>query len=879
MRWLTDYWGKARPIPAFGPRWHPLAYHSLDVAACMLAMLAARPAWLEAVAAASGSLAREEARLRLVVVAALHDLGKFADNFQQKVPEVREALQPDLAQKRSLDGHGDVGAAMLDQWSGRPRRLQTWLLAAFAHHGAPVRDPRVPTQAIALDDAMSEASRSDAFAFADTILDLIGQPDDSRARGGEWLVAGLVVLADWIGSNQEAWFPYADPVLDLAAYWDLAQARARKAVSEAGLAEAAVATGLDLDVLLQTPSIATPLQAWAAAEAPDTGPHLYILEDFTGAGKTEAALLLAHRLMRAGAGEGLYWALPTVATSNALYGRLEHAYRRLFAEGSEPSLALAHSARDLHAGFQASIGRAGDSLYGPDRPAGLDGQDISAEAACAAFVADDRKKTFLAEVGVGTVDQALLSVLPVRHQSLRLAALCRRVLVIDEVHAYAPYEARAVERLLDFHARHGGSAIVLSATLTRAQRRRLAGIYDRSCAEAVLEAAYPLVTRVSGGAVSEQPLQAAPRGGRRDLPVRRFDTPEDVEAELLARAPTGACGVYVRNTVTDAMETFGRLRAMAPEGVRVDLFHSRFTLGDREAIERRVLAAFGKSSAPADRAGRILVATQVVEQSLDLDLDYMATDLCPMDLLIQRAGRLHRHVHRPARPGPELWVVGPPAADDADRSWYERVLPKASRVYPDASQLWRTLRLLETDGLRLATKSPRDLIEAVFGEDPPASPESLEPTADKAAGDRLAHRAIADLNLLKPDRFDRQGGRWEPEDRTPTRLADPSHTFRLARWVEGRITPWCEGGPHAWRRSEIQVPARLFVTAEPPTPQAAAAVETLVAGWPERYEAPGVLLLEAESEAGVWRAMVSGQDGQARAAAYSREAGLQVEKA
>ena len=258
MNWLVNYWGKARPISACGPQWRPLAYHSLDVAAAMLAMLAARPAWLEAVVAASGTLTPEEARLRLVLVAALHDFGKFADNFQQKAPAVREALQPGLVQKRGLDGHGDVGAAMLGHWSGGPRRLWTWLHAAFAHHGTPVRDPKVPGEAVSLANAMSETALDDACAFAGEVLGLIGRPDESEAKGGEWLVAGLVILADWIGSNQAQWFPYEEATMDLAAYWEVAQARARKAVDEASLAEAAVATGLDLTTLLEDAPTGTP---------------------------------------------------------------------------------------------------------------------------------------------------------------------------------------------------------------------------------------------------------------------------------------------------------------------------------------------------------------------------------------------------------------------------------------------------------------------------------------------------------------------------------------------------------------------------------------------------------------------------------------------
>ncbi len=877
--WLALYWGKARPRDGLGPAWHPLAYHSLDVAAAMAAMLETRPAWLAAVAARS-RLSHDEARRRLILAAALHDLGKFADNFQQKVSDLRARLRPDAPALNSTRGHGEIGAALWSAWprETKPHALGPWLLAAFAHHGAPVDRNN------AFADAAGETCLADAFAFGEAVLDLIGAPGAERADGGEWLVAGLVVLADWIGSNQ-SWFPYAEPSSPLDAYWAASLSRGRAAVTEARLAEAQAAAHFDLEALLGAGTEPSPLQAWAQDQAPSDAPQLYIVEDFTGAGKSEAALILAHRLMRAGAAEGLYWALPTMATANGLYERLARGYRALFAaDGGEPSLVLAHSARDLHRGFQASIGRERDAVYDAGRLD--DAQNISAEAACAAFTAEDRKKTFLAEIGVGTIDQALLAVLPVRHQSLRLAALCRRVLVIDEVHSFSEDVCASLERLLTFHAAHGGSAIILSATLTQAQRNRLAATYVKGPAKASTSTAFPLVTHAvgdpatsghaMGGAMIETPQPPA-RGTRRDLPARRFDTPEAVMAALLGQAAAGACAVYVRNTVKDAVAAFEHLQAAAPAGVEVDLFHARFAIGDRLAREAEVLARFGKTSTPEDRRGRILVATQVVEQSLDLDFDYLATDLCPMDLLIQRAGRLHRHGHRPPRPAPELWVVGPAAQADAAGDWFARPFPAASHVYPDAGQLWRTMRVLtDRNGLPLETASPRDLIEPVFGETAIETPAALEPISVQAAGARQAKRDVAHLNLLRYERFDRQGGAWDSDIRTPTRLGEETVTLRLARWDGQTLTPWshAETEDRAWRLSEISVPRRWLTETLPPSPEAAQAVRAAQAKWPDRYEPPMALALVAADAPNTWLGGWTSPDGAPREVRYSLGQGL-----
>lgn len=872
FRWIDRYWGKAQPRSDDGPCWHPLAWHSLDVAAAMEAMLDIRPAWLTAVADCA-RLPRDEARKRLILVAALHDLGKFAENFQRKAPELYRSLQPGSSMSKDAARHGDVGAAMWTRclMNSDLGVLNGWMMAAFAHHGMPVAETGV-------EDAASDDARHAATAFARAAADLVGSPDHQYARGGVWLVAGLVILADWIGSNQ-SWFAYAAPDGTPADYWMRTRERASRAVTDAHLAEATAATRFDLAMLLGTAAAPTPLQAWAAEQTPRGGRHLYVIEDLTGAGKTEAALILAHRLMRAGAAEGLYWALPTMATANALYGRLKDRYRALFQTGGEPSLVLAHGAADLNSGFQASIGRERAARYRDARYDGAaEAQDISAEAFCAAFVAEERKKTFLAQVGVGTLDQALLGVLPVRHQSLRLAALARRVLIIDEAHSFDSYTGRAMERLLEFHAAHGGSAIVLSATLTRDLRRKLIKAYSTKAAKQLDKTCFPLVSHVIDDTLEETPVGPA-RGTRRDLPFRRFDTPEDATAALIERAQAGYCAVYVRNTVADAIAAYDALRAMAPAGVHVDLFHARYAAGDRWTRETEVLKRFGKNSTPEERRGRILIATQVVESSLDLDFDYLCADLCPIDLLIQRAGRLQRHDHRPDRPEPELWIVGPPADADAPADWYARPFPKGQYVYPDPAQLWRTMKTVsDARGLPLAAGSPRTLIEAVFGEGAADYPPALDDAACRADGKTKAERGIADLNTLNTRRFDRGADAWDSDTRTPTRLGEETMVIRLARWRDGTLSPWRDDADAAtaWRLSEIRVSAHWLSATAPPDAAAEAAIKELQEKWPGRYDPPMVLALTPDADGETWTGRWKGGKGEVVEVRYSTAHGLQA---
>ncbi len=619
----------------------------------------------------------------------------------------------------------------------------------------------------------------------------------------------------------------------------------------------------------------SPLQAWASREAVPAEPTLYLIEDLTGSGKTEAALILAHRLIAAGRAEGIYWALPTMATANGLYRRLEGRYQALFVTDKvTPSLVLAHSSRDLNTPFQASIGEDFDV----HNKGVADEQNLSAEAHCAAFIAEDRKKTFLAQVGVGTLDQALLAVLPVRHQALRLATLSRRVLVIDEAHAYDPYMTTTLERLLGFQAALGGSAIVLSATLAVRQRRKFAAAYTSGTAGALTATAFPLVTRASVSGVMEAP-QSADRGSRRDLITRRQPSAEAAMNALLEAAGQGHCGVYVRNTVKDAIEAVAYLRAQAPEGVAVSLFHARFALGDRLARENEALTRFGVNSTPEDRRGHILVATQVVEQSLDLDFDHMATDLCPMDLLIQRGGRLHRHGHRPARPEPVLDVVAPEAAETISADWYSAMFPTGCYVYPDVGQLWRTQKLLQDfGGLPLASRSPRDLIEPVFGDSQIATPDTLDPASDAAQAKGQAARAVGFQNALKVGDFSRGAGAWDNDIRTPTRLGEPSVTIRLARWQSGTLSPWCDDdSPYrAWRMSELSLRASQFQVAVMPDDACAEAVETAQGSWPGRFDPPAVLALIPDRDLRVWQGQINDGRQHTRSVFYTTDDGLTI---
>jgi CRISPR-associated endonuclease/helicase Cas3 len=616
--------------------------------------------------------------------------------------------------------------------------------------------------------------------------------------------------------------------------------------------------------------LATPVQALAEHVALPVGPVTVVIEDATGGGKTEAALVLAQRLITEGRADGLFVALPTMATADAMFARLAESYRRLFDSAALPSLALAHGRAGLNALFQGSILPTANS--GGDI---ADGAGESASAQCAAWLAEERRRVFLAHVGVGTIDQALLGVLPARHASLRLFGLARKVLVVDEAHSYDPYVSVELDQLLAFHAMLGGSSIVLSATLPRSRRAALLGaVANRPVATESTE--YPLVTVASASGATEHP--AALRAVlRRDLPVRRVADMAAAVSCLVGAAEVGACGIWIRNTVDDARAGAEALRAAGMEPI---LFHARFAMGDRLAIQERVLRWFGKAGTAEDRApggrGRILVATQVVEQSLDLDADVMVSDLAPVDLLIQRAGRLRRHPER-VRPskivGSEFLVVSPEPVAQPSSGWAADPAIGGSRFVYAPHVLWRSARALFAAGAIRVPCGVRALVEAVYGAEAEDVPPALAPAESQAEGRRIAEMTAASANLLDPRKgYCRQNGDWEPDTVMPTRLGDNYRNFRLAREEAGQLVPWRDDADpaRAWALSEITLRGSLANDAVVPK-HLEQALGRLCAGWPVWQRELPVLVLQKNVEN--WSADALRAKDRVRLA-YSRELGL-----
>lgn len=831
-----SYWGKTQQ-EGLQVCCHLLPFHCLDVAAVGQVLLAQHPRLRRHLAGLSGLEETTFSRW-MVFFLALHDLGKFADSFQQLAPAAvaqlgREPRPRNYGKRHDtlgyhiwtdvvrplLAGEGMIPATTRRRGLPGGTALDQWLRAVTGHHGMPPE----ATDFLLRDHIEMDQDAEAACAFVTDLhmLLLDGAPlpvlDAVRMKHAAWWLTGFTVLCDWLGSSRPA-DSFSSRPRPLADYWQAVQPWAATLVEQVGLLPDKPSASFRLaDCLSRNVSAdihPTPLQAQAVSLPLGAGPHLFILEDVTGSGKTEAALLLAHRLMAAGWANGIYFALPTMATSNAMYERLRDSYRRLYVDGSNPSLVLAHSASRLSDSFMHSLVKPAEDGYGD--------KTLSASAHCNAWLADNRKKALLAEMGVGTIDQALLAILPARHQSLRLLGLLDKVLLVDEVHACDAYMHTLLCELLRAHASAGGSAILLSATLSRAQRQGLCEAFAAGHAARQPELQktglddYPLLTHIHATDTREY------RIGTRDIVRRRvgveiLDSESEVLAKIIAAVVAGQCVCWIRNTVNDSRCALELLRENLPLET-LDLFHARFALADRLEIEQRVLHNFGPASTPDTRRGKVLVATQVVEQSLDLDFDLMVTDLAPIDLIIQRAGRLQRHrrdregrrIDDPDQRGePRLLIQAPPWSESPAEDWLRAALPGTAAVYRQQdAQLWLGLRLLrENSGFRMP-EDARRLIEGVYGE---AAAEDrlagLSATLFDAEGKNLAEAAQAELNALRlEDGYSREGvNRWWDEAMTPTRLGDPTTTVYLARWTGGRLRPWIDEGEHRWSRSAVSL--------------------------------------------------------------------------
>jgi CRISPR-associated endonuclease/helicase Cas3 len=689
---------------------HGLLAHLLDVAAVTETILSMEPAATRSMAGRALGVLESHVPRWVAALAGLHDLGKAIPGFQAKWPpgqRIDEAagLRFEPARALHCDQHSLATAAlltpMLERVCGAPWMwCQHVVQAVSAHHGYHFTTTQVNSGAPLREPEEWQRARDALLAAYWVVLAPTGVPsaDECSLPIVNWL-AGLTSAADWIASNPD-WFPLGERHDDLAAYHRHAMGLAEQALARIGWRRwwPLLKTPEDVDALLprligRDGELPRPLQRAAGQLLSGSkGPVLLVVEAPMGEGKTELAFMAHLHLQAANQHRGLYIALPTQATGNAMFRRTA-AFLERFAPGPL-DLQLVHGGAAMSEDLAALRG-VGDS---------------AADTLSASEWFGQRNRPLLSSYGVGTMDQALYAVLNVKHHFVRLWGLSNRVVVLDEVHAYDTYTSGLIVSLLRWLKALGCSVVLMSATLPRARCRELLkawGLHEAPPAQP-----YPRLTLADEAGVRGEHAAARPLA---PIELRGLGSEIEAMAEIaVAHLRDGGCGALIVNTVSRAQALYRALRTRLIEqglleGTELVLFHARFPADDRQRLEERVRTLFGTQEKRPWRA--LMVATQVAEQSLDIDFDFMVSDLAPVDLLLQRAGRLHRH-QRNARPvahaTPRLWVAG----------LRQDELPELKRtawgfVY-DAYILGRTWALLKNETLLRLPQDIDRLVQWVY---------------------------------------------------------------------------------------------------------------------------------------------------------------------
>ena len=838
---LGSVWAKRGGRKGEAGPFHPLACHLIDVGEIGRQMLEhvvspAEMRWL-----ADGFALDEASAARWIVIfSGLHDIGKSCHGFQKQI------------QGNSTDTpHGTVSTRILRKlfaeapFNLEPRVAKRIAIIIGGHHGVIPTAGQVKEVEKKTGEAVWRCTWPQLIAQFLTIFPVPdAKPralDNARAM---WL-AGFISAADWVGSNA-AFFHYAasDGELpndfNLPEYWRAVSApAASKALHDLGWLAIPKTTAFrsftELFPAITEPNNLQNQTVRVAAEMNEPG--LVIIEAPMGEGKTEAALYLADQANVCWGMRGAYVALPTMATSNQMFERvrdfLSHRYTDDFVQVQllHGHAALSEDVDALRENFEAY-------LSFTDEIEGIDG--IGSEAALASAVAagwfTGRKQGTLSPFGVGTIDQLLLSVLPIKHFFVRLFGLSNKTIILDEIHAYDSYMTTLLERLLGWLAAMNCHVVLLSATLPADKRTRLLAAYQTRGGELEpdqpggpddgLSRSYPRISWVGGGAPKSVNVTASDRGRKklsiRWLELRSKDPTAELADELGRALANGGCAAVICNTVRRGQEIYAALQGSGHfTADELDLFHARFLFKHRRDREERCLERFGKpetdKSNDSKRPSRmVLIATQVIEQSLDLDFDLMVTELAPIDLLLQRAGRLHRHDrdHRP--PGletPQLWIIAPAIEDEMP------AFDRGSEYVYFPHVLLRTWWELKDRSLIDVPDDVSTLIEAVY--------TNRDHPVDLPAGLRTRWAASADVMKQDEENDARIAAQWriswpgtsgelgeimrtvlEDEDadanpavRAQTRLADPT------------VTVVCHRGP--FRRATFEPSGPELNLAEP----------------------------------------------------------------
>ncbi|MGI5901003.1 MAG: CRISPR-associated helicase Cas3' [Desulfitobacteriia bacterium] len=659
-------------------QWLPLTAHQMDSA------LVARKLWRNWLSDGAKRIISSEIRGEndaerlLVFLAAVHDLGKATPVFQIKNarPPCRD-LDESLAEEQIRAGLPLRTIHEFSKAGKTPHALATQVILEEAgcnknvagilgaHHGKPPSHLELEYGSIRAQSFNYHLEREGKEIWTavqqeliDFALRLAGfstlEEIPIPNMAAQVLLSGLLIMADWVASN-EKYFPYfrLEDKIDLSKF----NIRAQKAWQEVKLPHPWEISNLWMgtDLCLERFGFESNILQCQTAQSAGAinAPGFMIIEAPMGYGKTEAALVCAEIFAYKTKRAGIFFALPTQATSDGIFPRILN-WIDSFDDYDQHVVELVHGKAQFNEDFQSLKVFEGSANIGEDENSNIIVHEWF----------EGQKKSLLADFVVGTIDQLLMAALKQKHVMLRHLGLANKIVIIDECHAYDAYMGQYLERALNWLGAYRVPVIMLSATLPPEKRQALMdaylmkntkkNIYD--CQDDPLgrgtkilteeklipnDNAYPMLTYSDGEKVNHKAVPPE-RDIYREVSLTVFMESE-LEERLADLLSVGGCAGVIVNTVRRAQEIARILeKRFGEETVR--LLHSRFLTPDRYVKERELLTELGKPSASANRPfRRIVVGTQVFEQSLDIDFDILVTDICPMDLLLQRIGRLHRH--------------------------------------------------------------------------------------------------------------------------------------------------------------------------------------------------------------------------------------------
>lgn len=747
--YLSITWGKSnRENPK---DYHLLIYHLLDSAA--VAQVLWDKCFSESIKMEISGICRldiSQTGKFLSSIIGLHDIGKASPIFQAKsdfLSEKWESKGITLPKKIIKEiYHAEISCIFLTEKGLIPE----WsAISISGHHGKWNYFLPNKYKVDQYGDSFWDNLRS---YLVDMVVQTIGdilptisiQNFELENMMAVWL-SGVICISDWVSSNQEYFFNNNEFNSNLKKYFHDAYFHAEKVVTKLGwlswkpdgrfvsFKDMYSSIGIDNPRYIQK-RIFDEYEKWNE----NHDPFLLVIEAPTGIGKTEIALYLADKWLQAVKGSGLYIAMPTMATSNMIFERCTKIFTNRYKNQNPDqfiNVVLAHG----QAGWNDEINQIRLKEIG-------DFETDNFTVAAMDWFQNNRKRSLLAPFGIGTVDQVFLAILQTKHFFVRMTGLKNKVIIFDEVHAYDIYMNTLFYRLLAWLRTMGASVIVLSATLPNKTRSSILSAYSGvKYASIDTNDFYPLASFVN----VNRPVNYLNLTSSRPKPgkvVRINWINEDMLAgEVLSKLEGGGCAAIICNTVRKAQHIYEVLKKQDIDDII--LFHAQFPMAWRKEKEKTIFSAFGKESTIENgtRPPRaIVIATQVIEQSLDIDFDVIFSELAPVDLIIQRIGRLHRHNRTRNNPvlafEPQLYIFELPR----DENELPDVI-KREKFY-DKSILLKSYYVLKQNEKFLVEELTKQYIEQVYGDiNIPGIPEIMIEKIDLYQNDEINQKNLSEM--------------------------------------------------------------------------------------------------------------------------------------